>query len=528
MFGLLLIAIIVTDLQAQPRTVILEDEPIVYYTFEETAGSTVTDASGNGNDGTYVNATLGEFGVVGLGVLFGEGDEAYVEVPDLGTCSIDYTVELFIISFDAADSTSGCCTSIYSTDACGGGVCTHINYLHGEGGGTELAGEGAFLFADSAVPDPGFEGDPVHVAFVVDGTNGTGAIYVDGVDVSTDSSAGGEDCFTVARIASWVNDGGRFFQGTIDEFAIFDKALSEERIILHATDFKAGEPALLVDSSATQTIAESHPAISSSTTFTVVLNNEDPNAATVTLTLDPNDSDGDFSELDIDLGAGTATPITLSFTSLNWDTPQTVTVTAVDDGLAEDCFEEATIAITSAITEPNENGNYDGAKAKATIIILDNETGCVFVDDGDGVEINEIDPNGTIDSFTYVLNRAPISVDTVITLEETSELAALSATSLTFTSLDWDDPQTVSIIAIPDDEFIDVDPVVTAMSSGDIDPNAFNPIDDVNVNLIEDECGELGFLGNDFNEDCSVNLLDFSLFSGSWGNCSEPDIVNCP
>ncbi len=522
--SLLLTAFFAVDTQAQPRAVILNDSPVVYYAFEETSGTVAVDSSGNGNDGTYVGTTLGADGVSGNGVELPVGAGSYVEVPDLGECYDSWTLEMYITSFDAVDPTSGCCTSLFSTDACGDDGCNHMNFLHGEDNATESSGSHGFILAAAGLPEPSALTEPTHIAFVNDLASGTGLIYVNGVLVETEGTVDGCGFFGAARIGSWSVE-NRYFQGTIDDFAIFDSALSAEIILAHYEEL--GPPSILVDQTATVDIAESHISIPTSTTFTVALA-EDPNLGTVIVTLDPNNNDGDFSELDIDLGLGAAIPITLTFDTTDWDSPQIVTITAVNDSDPEECFITAGINLSSTIDEPNENDLYVDAKAKASVIVLDNETGCVIVDEGDGVTIDELDPNGTIDSVTYVLNRAPSGSDNVITLEEPLGLATVSPLSLTFNSGNWAIPQTVSIKANLDDELVGEDPVVTGSSSGDSDPQAFNPVANVSVDLIEDECGELPFSDNDYNQDCLVNLLDFSLFSASWGNCTQPDPANCP
>ena len=83
----------------------------------------------------------------------------------------------------------------------------------------------------------------------------------------------------------------------------------------------------------------------SSDTYKVVLTSKPSD--TVTVTVDP---DGD-----IDLGAGAGNTIQLSFTTANWSTWQTVTVTAYDDGPG-DCPETATITHSATSGDPNYNG----------------------------------------------------------------------------------------------------------------------------------------------------------------------------
>ncbi len=529
MFSLVLVASVATQVQAQPRSVILNDGPLVYYAFEETSGTTAVDSSGNGFDGTYVNATLGATGAFGgNAVTLGDGASAYIAVPDLDVCADAYTIEIILTDFVATEEFG----SLYSTNECDDAACVHWNITPGNNG-AELAGIGNEVIANSGVPAPGEVTEPVHIAFVVDGINGVASVYVGGVKVDdVDIIAIGADCdsFIDAAIGAWlVPDASaeRFVAGTIDDFAIFDSALSEQRIQAHAFNI---EPVISVDQSATEEISESHPTNPTSTTFSVSLIGGNPNINLEVL-VDPNTPGDDGS--DVDLGQGAGNSQVLTFTPTDWHLPQNVTVAAVNDGDPEDCKE--TVGFVISVIDPNNGSlepNYQAPNltGSAQVIVIDNDTGCTFVE-GEGIEIEEADPIGTAGSITYVLNRAPAGGDNVISLTETSTLATISPDSLTFTGTNWHTPQTVTITAVSDGIFNDAEPTVTGQSSGDVtpaDPNAFNPVATVEVTLIEDECGELPFLSSDFNADCVVNLLDFSLFSGEWGACSHSDGVSCP
>ncbi len=294
-------------------------------------------------------------------------------------------------------------------------------------------------------------------------------------------------------------------------------------------------PPVVVDAGDGVVVSEASPLVTDS--FTVQMNT-DPNfnlgslngsVATVTLTPDPNTSD------DFKMNSGAfGDSISFTFDSSTWHIPEVVTVTVNDDVEIEpnvNCIELFGINFSVSLSDPNANVELNGSTQFESdlISVIDDEVGCVFVDTGDGVEINELDPNGSIDTVTYVLNRPPSGSDNVITLTDENTLSELIPDTLTFNSGNWSVPQTVSIKAIQDDEFLEeVNPFISGQSSGDIDPNAFNPVPDVEVSLIEDECGEFPFITNDLNFDCYVNLLDFSLFAGSWADCTEPDITNCP
>jgi hypothetical protein len=70
-----------------------------------------------------------------------------------------------------------------------------------------------------------------------------------------------------------------------------------------------------------------------------------------------------------DLGAGTGNPITLNFTTVNWNSPQTVMVTAVDDAVVEGAH-TSTISHSATSTDSNYNGI---TIANVTVNITDND-----------------------------------------------------------------------------------------------------------------------------------------------------------
>ena len=92
----------------------------------------------------------------------------------------------------------------------------------------------------------------------------------------------------------------------------------------------------------------------STTTATV---SETGTTATFTVVLDAQPvSDVVFSVVSADTGEATVDKATLTFTNADWNSPQTVTVTGVDDGVVDG--DQAT-AITVAVVDASSDASYD-------------------------------------------------------------------------------------------------------------------------------------------------------------------------
>jgi hypothetical protein len=126
----------------------------------------------------------------------------------------------------------------------------------------------------------------------------------------------------------------------------------------------------------------------------------------------------------------------------NWDTPQVVSVLAVDDGYAESSHSGI---ITHTVSSTDLN--YEGITvASVTSTISDNDfAGVTVTASGGGTTISE---NGTTDTYTLRLNTIP-SADVTITLNSDAQ-STLSPSSVTFSSANWNVPQTITISAVND------------------------------------------------------------------------------
>lgn len=132
----------------------------------------------------------------------------------------------------------------------------------------------------------------------------------------------------------------------------------------------------------------------------------------------------------------TISPVSLSFTSVNWATPQTITISATDDSVYESSH-----ATTVQMTVTGGVYGYPSITPPTiTATITDNETSNIMVsasnastDEGDAV------------SITYTLASQPTS--TVTLLFTIGSGITASTSSVIFTTSDWSTPQSVTYTA---------------------------------------------------------------------------------
>ena len=162
-------------------------------------------------------------------------------------------------------------------------------------------------------------------------------------------------------------------------------------------------------------------------TYTLQLNTEP--GGPVTITASSSDS-----------AALTISPASLTFTPSDWDTPRTVTVTAVDD--------DVDTGNRSATISHSISGYGAITVADAvTVTVADDDTAGVTVTPPASGDLNE---GGTL-TYTVTLNTQPSSPVTINPGSSDSAALTISPASLTFTPSDWDTPRTVSATAVDDD-----------------------------------------------------------------------------
>ncbi|MFC1748885.1 FG-GAP-like repeat-containing protein [Pseudomonadota bacterium] len=175
-----------------------------------------------------------------------------------------------------------------------------------------------------------------------------------------------------------------------------------------------------------------------------------------------------------DVSEGTISQNQLVFNSGNWNSPETIVITGVTDEIDDGAI-GYNIVIGSTRSSDGSFNNLNPSNVSVTN--SDDDTIGITVNSFDGIATTE---NGTIDSFTIVLDSEPTANVTIgISSDDTTE-ATVDKSSLVFTSANWNIVQTVYVTGVNDDAVdgnISYNVVIGAAVSGDGLYNTMNPTD---------------------------------------------------
>ena len=129
---------------------------------------------------------------------------------------------------------------------------------------------------------------------------------------------------------------------------------------------------------------------------------------------------------------------TLTFTTANWNTAQTVTVKAADD--ADGTDDAVTLAHAAS------GGNYEDVSAELKVTVTDDDRGIVFTPTS--LTVEEGDATG--ETYTVKLATEPSEEVTVTVSGHINTDLTLDETTLTFTTANWNTAQTVTVKAADD------------------------------------------------------------------------------
>lgn len=228
-------ALILTSLSganAAYPDLILSDHPVAYYRLEETSGSTAADSSGNGFTAYYTGTPLlGQPGIDTNSISL-LGDGSFVQAgyfPDFNP-SGPFTIELWARPVSAPTG--------------GNYRCPIGNF--GGWGSNGGSGSGWYIYQTPNTPSTFafiIQGTAVwinytytlfdwyHLVGTFDGVNGT--FYVNGVPLGSASGGGYVPNPANALGIGQRGDGYGFFDGNLDEVAIYTNALSAAKILAH-------------------------------------------------------------------------------------------------------------------------------------------------------------------------------------------------------------------------------------------------------------------------------------------------------
>ncbi len=154
------------------------------------------------------------------------------------------------------------------------------------------------------------------------------------------------------------------------------------------------------------------------------------------------------SDVTLDTDTGTSgNQTTLTFTTANWSTAQTVTVAAAQDA---DAVNDAA-AISHAVDASRSADEYDAVTiGGVAVTVTDDDTAGVTVS-ASSVTVAE----GGSATYTVVLDLQPTS-DVVINVTKSgSSDVTVSPARLTFTTANWSTAQTVTVAAAQDADAVD-------------------------------------------------------------------------
>ena len=171
-----------------------------------------------------------------------------------------------------------------------------------------------------------------------------------------------------------------------------------------------------------------------------------------------------------DLSEASVSVSSLTFSPSNWDVPQSVTVTGVNDGLGDgdqsvdivlsaDGFEDVAVGVVNADNDggpsidvsDSSGDSSDGCPTPAEVDDEEEEEedilfGSVVESSGSTV----MSESGSSDSFTFALASQPGSSVVVSVVSSDLSEASVSVSSLTFGPSNWDVPQSVTVTGVND------------------------------------------------------------------------------
>ena len=230
-------------------------------------------------------------------------------------------------------------------------------------------------------------------------------------------------------------------------------------------------------------------------------------------------------DLDISLvGALPDGSLQLDFSTDDWDLPQPVTIQAIDDALQEGT-ESAKIDFTCTSSDPVYNGLSVDDYA---ITVIDDDQAGITIENTEDLTVSE---DGSVTAeYDLFIHKLPTDYLWIqfADIADTDQLT-ISPAVLTITADNWYVPWTITIEAIDDTILESAEhntEIAHIMLTNDTDYTSLE-IANVQVKVLENECGAWGYEPADINQNCVVDLYDLAMMLSEWLNCSWPYEVGC-
>jgi uncharacterized delta-60 repeat protein len=223
-----------------------------------------------------------------------------------------------------------------------------------------------------------------------------------------------------------------------------------------------------------------------------VLENGGTNTFTVVLGAQP------VSDVVFDITSGsvanvTVSPSTLTFTNANWNTAQTVTVTGVNDNI--DTATDDTATVTISVNDASSDNAFDPL-ADQTVVVTATDDDVAAFTFSPSIILTE-NTNGTA---SVVLATQPLSNVVINVSSGDTTAVTVSPSTLTFTPLNWNTAQTVTLTAVNDPDALNESTTITATVNDALSSNEYDPIADktITVTVNDDDTPNFTLSANTF------------------------------
>jgi hypothetical protein len=191
---------------------------VLAYTFDEGAGSTVEDSSGNSNSGTLFNCAWTSRGKYGNALLF-DTRERYVSAPASGLPAMNspQTVAFWYYPNNKTSLTRPVVSLVNDLER----VSVQVGYQSSKLGVWQ--NPGSWLVVGNQPSSKTWH----YIAYTYDGI--THRLYVDGIQVSSSTVAPSKTPITGLLIGKTIT-ASAYLNGVLDELRIYNRALSQTEI----------------------------------------------------------------------------------------------------------------------------------------------------------------------------------------------------------------------------------------------------------------------------------------------------------
>jgi len=221
--------------------------------------------------------------------------------------------------------------------------------------------------------------------------------------------------------------------------------------------------ASIVVNPGTVTVAEN-----STATFTVTLSAAPPSGIVV---VDLSSNNTAVAIIDIPQ---------LTFTAVNYNVPQTITVTGVDNNTVPDASTTISLNVNDALSYDG----YDGVTATVNVNVTNDDLAGFIV----APSALTIDEGGPAGQFTIVLTAQPLT-DVVFDLVNAAPVNTTHVAQVTFTTASWNVPVLVSVTAVEDALDTDRTDIITVTVNQALSDDSFDALaaQDVTITINDND-----------------------------------------